>query len=325
MPPEIKPSTMTVSYQDERLRKWREKRAKVAERSQQERLRKADAERQKRLETFEKDKAKRIQEAAEKRAREDAERRAERLNAARARIAGRSDIAAARRRLSEYRLHAARMLAARLFAFVFAPTVAVGAYLFYVATPLYVAKAQFSLASTQSEVTEQSNLSPFGTNAISREAYLVRARILSPQMFETLDKQNNFTNHFSVIDIDPLTRVTEPGIFQNTRYEQLQKFVSVSVNGQDAMINLDVKATNPQTAKDFADTILKSVGMWLAETRGPGFQDEKAITLISPPKSSEIPLFPRRLETLLLALLTFSAIYAIGSIFLRTLSRHSHH
>jgi len=210
MPPEIKPDNLNVNYQDERLRKWREKRAKVAEKSQQERLRIAEVERQKRLEAFEKDKAKRIREAAEKRAEEIATQKAERMNAARAKIATRTDIDAARKRIKHYRIKAARMMALRLALFVLAPTLLVGLYLFNVATPLYVAETKFTLTdmgTTDATVTN----TPFATDALAREAFHVQALIQSPQMIDWLDRNNAFIDHFSGEEFDPITRVKTPG------------------------------------------------------------------------------------------------------------------
>lgn len=322
------PKLVTDDIEQERLRIWREKRAKVAEKSKQERLKQADAERQERQKAQEEQKALRMREAADLRARQEAEKRAERMNAARSRIAGRTDIEAARKRLLEYRKKEARAFALRIVACVLLPTALVAAYLFAVATPLYVAQAKFSLVNTEATQAGTPAAGPFTTSATAQDAHQLRAFILAPQMLEKLNASDGFTAHFSGAEIDPLTRMRPNNALQISSADQFKRYVNVAVNGQEGLIDLTVKAADPAKAVAFATTILGSASSFVAADQGTVSAAEPqgpALKVIVPPTSSELALYPRRIPTLLLALVFFASLYGMVSIFLGTLTRHGQH
>lgn len=311
------------SVEQDRLEKWREKRAKVAEESRQERLRIAEAERHKRLKAFEADKARRIREAAQKRAQEQAEERAKRMALARAKIPGRSDLSAARKRLLAYRRKAARWFLFRLVALVCMPTALVAYYLTEIATPFYVSEATFAvqLAPTQ---TATNNLSPFAGTAVSRETQVLRQYLLSPGIFATLNNANGFQTHLSDPTIDPLSRMD--GVLEaKSDTSRLTKFLDVSVNGQDGIVKIAVKAADPELAQAFAMTVLQSANDWL-DGVATGAQSTPAKTrIITPPTYPSEPALPATGPSTLLAFLAFLALYAMGAIFLSTLQRHRLH
>jgi|GEM_PF-4611178 len=315
--PEKHTNTIAENIEEERLRLWREKRAKVAEASRQERIKIAEAERRSRLEAFELDKAKRVKEAAEQRAQKEAAKVAERMAVARSRIAGRTDIEVARQRLLAFRKRAARMLALRLTLFVVIPTCAVAAYLLILATPFYTSKVQFALQSPDAPLVNE-NRTPFASSNISRESYLLRQVLVSPEMLAALDEKTGFTEHLSGEAIDPLQRVGGPAqvLLGENKIEQN---VDVFVNGQDGIITIQTKATDPERARDFSTTMLAFARAWLNE---PG-SDKDAVRVITRPTLASQPNHHGQISTLLLAFLGFSSLYAFVAIFGRTLLRHS--
>lgn len=319
MQPSDKKTTITEEIESERLRKWREKRAKVAETSRQERLRIAEAERRDRLQTFEAEKLQRIKSASEKRAQEKAAEQAERMATARSRIAGRTDIDAARKRLLAYRARAAKLLALRLTAFVVLPTVAVAYYLYAVATPLYSSETRFALSAPTS-IHIASNTSPFASSEISREVHLLREVLVSPETLHLLDDRNSFSEHFSAQTVDPLSRVGTPLLSPQSAFK---RYISVAANGQDGIIRIEAKATDPVTALELNRTILDRAELWVSKQRvRTDVSQSQSLRMVTEPTLPRAAAYPLKLETLALAFLGFCGLYAGLSIFGRTLLRH---
>lgn len=317
-------STRSISeeIEQERLRVWREKRAKIAEQSRQEREKIAEGERRNRQKQQEEEKQQRLRHAADLRAKQEAEKRAERMNAARSRIAGRTDIESARKRLLEYRKIEARNFAIRLVLCVGLPTALIAVYLFAVSTPLYVAETKFALVSTAQDTVGAETSSPFSTSPSAQQAHQLRSYILAPQMLATLDEKNGFSDHFSSDQMDPVTRMYPQNGLQLSKIGQFKRYVDVSVNGQEGLVSVKVQAAAPEKAKAFADTILASVSSFASD--GPSSTQSK-LRIISPPTSSEIALLPRRIPSIVLSLILFASLYGIASVFLGSLKRHGAH
>jgi capsular polysaccharide transport system permease protein len=294
--PDQTPKTLKENIEEERLRQWREKRAKVAEASRQERIKQAEADRRARLEQFEEDKARRLREAAEKRAREDAAKSAERMSIARSKIAGRTDIEVARRRLLIYRKRAARNLALRLIACVVAPTMLIALYLLTVATPLYTSEVKFALQTSGAELAPAS-ATPFSSTGLSQEAHVLREVLASPAMLNTLDQQTGFTLHLSNDAIDPLNRVAGPIPILSDR-SALQRHVRVNVNGQDGIVTISTRAAEPKLAQDFAQSILLFSNSWL-----DGSERDIRTRVLSGPTLARTPTFPKLAPSVLLSFL----------------------
>ena len=311
---------LAVDFNEERLRAWKEKRAKIASVSRQERARQAEAERADRAKTLEAEKEQRLKDAAEQRAAEEAEKKAERLNAARIRLAGRADVDAARSRLLEYRRKAARRLAARVSGFVILPTVLVGAYLAFIATPLYEARSQFAIRS-DTVLPSVSQVGGLLTQpARHQEAAQLRAYILSPQVMTQLDEQDSFFAHLGSEDMDVFSRLRAVPVLQVTELDQYRRAVKVTINAQEGIITLATRARTPEQAEAFAATVLGSVESYLSDPAGTL---SKSLQVISAPTASHIAAYPRRIPALALTLLGFAAAFTMFSIFGATLRRHS--
>ncbi len=321
--PENAPKTLKDSVEEDRLEKWREKRAKVAEESRQERLRIAEAERRKRLEEFEADKARRIHEAAEKRAQSQAAERAKRMSLARSRIPGRTDLTAARKRLMEYRKRAARLFALRLTLLVCLPTALFALYQLNIATPFYVSTATFAIQTSSTEA-QANNLSPFGSSALGRETQVLRQYLLSPGILNTLNNANGFQARLSADTIDPLNRMD--GILAGrSDTARLSRYLNVSANAQDGIVTISAKAPDPALAQAFTMTVLQSAEDWLAGDAGVGATVETSPRIITPPTYPAQAALPSKGTSIALAFLAFLGLYAIGAIFVSTLQRHRYH
>lgn len=311
--------TLAAEFGEERLKDWKAKRARIAEASRIERQRRADAERQARLADLEAEKEQRLRAAAEERAAHEAAQKAERLRAARIRLASRADISSARKRLLAHRRTAWRRLLARVALCVGMPTIAVAAYLFVLATPLYEARTVFTL-----DLPDQVSRADAGLLAAPpghREAYQVRTIMRAPQMLDHLDATAGITAHLGDDTVDPLSRFRAVPILQVDLLRQYHRFVDVTVNSQEGLLTLTTVARDQETAVRFADTILAETERTLA-TAGP---DMPQLRVLSAPSTPDLARYPRRLSGILLALLGFGALFATVSIFVATLRRHAGH
>lgn len=319
-PPDTKTAPLGDTYNEERLKAWKEKRARVAEQSREERARQAEAEKRARQAQLEEEKAKRAQEAAEERARVLAAEKAERMAVARAKLAARSDIDSARSRLMAYRGRAARLLVLRLAAFIGLPTALVAIYLFAIATPLYLAETRLIAPNP----TPNTSMAPVFGGHGSQDVFQARAIIMSPQMFQSLDAQHGFIAHYSDPEVDPLTRMRAIPALQISDFDQYARFVAVDIDAYEGLITLRVKARDPETARAFSDAILFESQKRLATLRSePGFVADSGLRMLHAPAVESVAAFPRKLPGTLAALLAFTALYALGSIFLGTIVRHS--
>ena len=321
--PDQKPKKIKEDVEEERLRLWREKRAKVAEKSKQERIKLAETERRERLKLFEIEKAQRIKDAAEQRAQAEALKQAERMALARSKIAGRTDIEAARNRLMAYRQKSLRKMALKVSLFVVLPTVLAAIYLFNFATPLYSSQVKFSLAQPGNS-TETSSLSAIANTQISREAHLLRQVIYSPKVQLELDDKNRFTEHFMDDSIDVLTRFPSPLSIRQNEHPS-HTYIDVSVNGQDGLINIKTKATDPRSAQNFAQTVLDQSRAWIEQGSDGNEAPSLYVRVLVEPTLENTPSYPAKLSTLALVLFGLTTLYALFSIFGRTLIRHGQH
>ena len=323
-PPKSDAKTVSEQIEEDRLKAWREKRALIAETSRQERIRQSENDRQKRLEQFAKDKEQRIKDAADKRAKQLAQERAEKMANARSRIAGRSDIDAARKRLSAYRTRAVRILALKSLLFVVLPTVLTGAYLIFVATPLYSSQAQFALVPQAGAQPDQPQ-SPFTSSDLARQVQLLRQVILSPPTLAALNDANDFSEHFNNDGMNGIAKFLPMAVTPNPT-SQFERNIKISADSHTGMITIEARAAEPALAKDFATTVMAQATAWVGDnyTAAPN-QPAKPYHLrpVSPPSQPNQPAYPAVAGSLVLAFLVALAAFSIGSIFLGTLLRHS--
>jgi len=309
-----------------RIAAWRQKREKVAEASKQERLRLAEAQRQERMRQFERDKEHRVKAAAEARAQEEATRRVERLTSARAKLADRGDLDAARQRIAAHRRQGMQRLGLRLAVIVGLPVLLVGAYLFAVATPLYQAEARFVVTGAPPTAAPTLETGAVLSRVERRTpAFMARDMILSEEMFATLNDKDAFAVHFGATEVDPLLRLRPVKALGIDAVDQYRRHVDVGLNPSEGSVILRVRARDEASAERFAATILATVESKLAVVQAASgtAADAPPIVTYLAPRAAPAPAFPRPLPTLLLTLVVATGLYAIGSVLGSTLSRHA--
>lgn len=159
------------------------------------------------------------------------------------------DIARRRRRKSA-------LLAARLFIFVFLPTLLAGIYYYTMATPLYATKTEFVIQ--QAEPAAAAGMSSLlrGTQfATSQDSIAVQGYLQSQDAMGRLDADMGFRAHFSDPKIDPIQRLA-PDATNTAAYRIYKRNVKISYDPTEGLIKMEVIAADPQKSVDFSKALL---------------------------------------------------------------------
>ncbi len=158
-----------------------------------------------------------------------------------------TDIVARRRRNT-------LLMWAKIAVFVLLPTFMAGWYYFMVATPMYSVTSKFVIQ----QATQASQISSLfsGTSfATGPDSIAVQGYLQSPVAMERLDKDKGFRAHFAASDIDPIQRLPENATRTQT-YNLYQRYVKVSYDPTEGLINLEVSAADPNIAVEFSKALI---------------------------------------------------------------------
>jgi capsular polysaccharide transport system permease protein len=148
------------------------------------------------------------------------------------------------------------LLAARMFVFVFLPTLLAGWYYYAIATPLYATKSAF--------VIQQAG--PSGGGALgglfsgtalakSEDSVNVQDYLQSREAMARLEKDVGFRSHFQDEKIDLLQRLP-PGASLEKAYRVYKKFVKISYDPTEGIIRMEVVAADPVVASAWSEQLI---------------------------------------------------------------------
>lgn len=222
----------------ERIRQWRLERQKIAE-----------IERQKRL--------------SEKEREKDQARQAENAAAAQAAATlapSEADIHAVEKEQRHASRRQRRNFALQFCFSVVLPMVALGYYLFWVATPLYESRTIVRFEDFNS-LSEQASLRPMRGPSPSNIglAFAADAFIKSQAMADKLEAAHGSITYLSSNAFDPFQRTWPDQWFMPTQEQQIQKFFDSYVDVQTGFLTLRVKMDQPDRAQDISETILATI------------------------------------------------------------------
>jgi capsular polysaccharide transport system permease protein len=260
---------MTVDNED-RIRKWRAERLRVAEEDRDTRAQDAAAARQARAEDAAAAREARVQDAATarqaraeeaKRARqeqiaaEEENRRAE----ASEQLPSEDMVGRARMLLLERRQARFRELSRQLALFIGVPTLIVAVYLFFIATPLFETESAFTVQTSQDSAAPPAGglFAVAVSSSTMPDAFKAREFILSHQMMTLMEEKHGFMSYFESSEMDPLSRLGAiPGL-NTDRHAYYLRRVKVGVDVQEGLLRLHVQARTPEDAVRFARNILE--------------------------------------------------------------------
>jgi capsular polysaccharide transport system permease protein len=146
------------------------------------------------------------------------------------------------------------LLWAKLAVFVFLPTLIAGWYFFAVATPMYTATSKFVIQQA-SATSSLAGLFTGTSFATSQDSVAVQNFLQSNDAMQRLDQDKGFRAHFSDLSVDPLQRL-ESDATNSAAYALYTKFVRVSYDPTEGLINMEVSAASPQAAVEFSTALI---------------------------------------------------------------------
>ncbi len=161
--------------------------------------------------------------------------------------------------ITRRRRRQALMLFARLFVFVFLPTLFAGYYFYRIATPVYATYSEFVIQSAEPKSQGGGGLGSMlsGTGlASSQDANAVQGYLQSREAMLRLEDDVGFREHFQKANIDPLQRLEQDATLEQS-YDVYSRFVKISHDPTEGLIRLEVMAMDPQTAAAWANQLIK--------------------------------------------------------------------
>ncbi|MCI4660674.1 MAG: hypothetical protein MRY63_02470 [Neomegalonema sp.] len=214
-----------VDPNEERIRKWREERLRIAE----------DAKKERALE--------------KKRVAEDA---------AMQRVPTLDQIEQTRRNILKQRRQRRMWMGVRLAAFVLLPTLIGAFYYFVTATPLYRSEAAFIVQTSKAEgISGSTGL--FGQGPVLdtiKETMAVRHFVQSQTLMQKMEDEKGFMSHFAGDDVDSFTRLGSSLVPWRDELEYYNRRVEIALDPVEGILKLNVYALSPEHAQSYARAVI---------------------------------------------------------------------
>jgi len=227
---------LTEAPEEERIKKWREERERVAKAEKAERLRLRDLARQQDAEE-----AKRADEAV-----------------AVALLPTPADLARTHAQIATRARKAQRSFWMQAAVFCVAPVAMAAYYLFAIATPLY--EAQSVIAVTRAGGTQDASNSGLLGGLTSpnhlQEVFMAHEFIQSQAIMDQLEQETGLITTLSSDAIDPLRRLTNVSELSYNKRDQFARYVESTVNIQTGLITLYVRTPDQEGAVATSEKIL---------------------------------------------------------------------
>lgn len=220
----------------ERVRIWREERARVAETERLERAKNATADRKRQL----------------------AEEEAARIAKAASLLPDEAELNNVRHQLHIERQIRRRRTIFQVALFVLLPTVLVALYVSLIAVPLYEARSVFTIAKPgqQTDSGLSGVLGSFSPNVYLSESFMAQEYIQSRVLMNELEAEIGILSYYGSPEMDPLRRLRDIAPLQINTQTFFRRYVSVAVNSRVGLVSLYVRARSPEDAQRFSDAIL---------------------------------------------------------------------
>jgi capsular polysaccharide transport system permease protein len=168
-----------------------------------------------------------------------------------------SEIRAMQRDIAKRRRRKLLALFARLTAFVFLPTFAMGWYFFVIATPMYATKSEFVIQQAEAQGSSGFGGLFQGTGlATQSEAVNAQAFLTSREAMLRLNEDHGFKAHFQTPEIDAIQRL-EPDATNEDAYDLYQDHVQVGYDPTEGVVNMEVIAADPEKSQEFAQALIR--------------------------------------------------------------------
>lgn len=148
------------------------------------------------------------------------------------------------------------MLFARMFVFVFLPTILAGWYFAFVATPLYSTRSEFVIQQAEPPAAAGMGGLLSGTAlATSQDSIAVQGYLQSRDAMQRLEADRGFREHFQRAEVDPILRLPQDASLEDA-YKLYRKYVQISYDPSEGIIKMDVLAATPKLSEDWSKQLI---------------------------------------------------------------------
>ncbi|HHI71243.1 MAG TPA: capsule biosynthesis protein [Rhodobacteraceae bacterium] len=166
------------------------------------------------------------------------------------------EILAIQRDIARRRRRKLALLFTRLAFFVLLPTMIVGYYQYFIATPMYATKSEFVIQKASSQSTGGLGGLFGGTSfATAQDSVAVQGYLQSRDAMMRLDADHGFKEHFSQETIDPIQRLDKDASNEEF-YRLYKKMVKISYDPTEGIIKMEVIAADPEVSTIYSKALI---------------------------------------------------------------------
>lgn len=166
------------------------------------------------------------------------------------------EISEIQRDIARRRRRRLALLAARLSAFVFLPTLLAGWYFYAIATPMYATKSEFLILQADNTGGAGFGSLLSGTQfATNQDSIATQSYLQSKDAMIRLDRDEGFKEHFSAPDIDAIQRLPE-NPSNEAAYKLYKKYFKIGYDPTEGQITMEVSAPDPQVSARFSEQLI---------------------------------------------------------------------
>lgn len=149
------------------------------------------------------------------------------------------------------------LLMTRLAAFVALPTIAVGWYFMFIATPMFATNSEFIIQQAEASGGGGGLGGLFqGTGlATQTDSITVQSYLASRAAMLRLDGDHGFKAHFSNENIDGIQRLA-PDATNESAFAVYQDMVKISYDPTEGILRMEVIAADPETSQIFSEALI---------------------------------------------------------------------
>ncbi|OJI91635.1 capsular polysaccharide transport system permease protein [Planktotalea frisia] len=166
------------------------------------------------------------------------------------------EITQIQRDIAKRRRRKLALLFTRLAFFVFLPTLIVGWYYYFIATPMYATKSEFLILKAESSGGGAMGGLLSGTQfATNQDAIAVQSYLASKDAMLRLDEDEGFMSHFMNPEIDVIQRLEENPSNEDA-YKIFKKAIEIGYDPTEGVIKMEVVAADPQVSAKFSKALI---------------------------------------------------------------------
>lgn len=149
------------------------------------------------------------------------------------------------------------LLFTRLGFFVFLPTLIVGYYFMFMATPMFATNSEFVIqqAEPASAAGGLGGLFQGTSMATQQDSITVQSYLASRAALSRLDEDHGFRAHFSNPEIDEVQRLS-PDASNEDLFDLYKKRVKLSYDPTEGILRMEVIATTPEASQEFSQSLI---------------------------------------------------------------------